>query len=223
MISGLRKPNHSDPRRKERALRLFLLQTRGLQTWSDGNRLVEAEELRDLRAGVLHRLISLRGGAPDRAQAENGRVWRNYQSLCRMRARSDKTPVKLIDRMIEDLKLSAAGQDPGSGERKRLLRRGVRRLKQDAIEDLPLRVRCGDPEADRVQEGLRRKHLVTRRDLTINGFFVPAGTPAQTGNDGRARLDVPGLEGFPAEGLRPSDLKRKRQRKPEAPGPDPGL
>ena len=221
-MSVLRKPNHSDPKRKERALRLFLVQTRGLEAWSDGNRLVDAEELQDLRAGVLHRLISLRGGAPDRAQAENGRVWRNYQSLCGMRARSDKTPVKLIDRMIEDLKLSAAGQDPGSGDRKRLLRRGVRRLKPDAIEDLPLRVRCGDPEADRVREALARKPLATRHDLTIDGVFIPAGTPAQMKSDGRARLDVPGLEGFPSEGIRASELKRKRPRKPQASGPSPG-
>ena len=220
-MSVVRKPNQSDPKRKERALRLFLLQTRGLETWSDGNRLVEAEELHDLRAGVLHRLISLRGGAPDRAQAENGRVWRNYQSLCRMRARTDKTPVKLIDRMIEDLKLSAAGQDPGSGDRKRLLRRGLRKIRPEGLGELPLRVRCGDPEADRVREALESRPLVTRRDLTINGFFVPARTPAQMRSDGRARLDVPGLEGFPAEGLRASDLKRKRPRKPEATGPEP--
>jgi hypothetical protein len=219
-MSGMRKKNQSDPKRKERALRLFLLQTRRLEAWSDGNRLVEGRELHELRAGVLHRLISLRGGAPDRAEAENGRVWRNYQSLCRMRARSDKTPVKLTDRMIEDLKLSATGQDPGSGDRKRFLRRALRKVSPAVFEELPLRVRCGDPEADRVRGALSRRPLMIRRDLTINGFFVPAGTPAQMRGDGRARLDVPGLEGFPAEGLRPSDLKRKRPRTQKAAGPE---
>lgn len=222
-MAGLRKTNQSDPRRKERALRLFLLQTRGLETWSDGNRLVEAEELYELRTGVLHRLISLRGRAPDRSHAENGRVWQNYQSLCRMRARSDKAPVSLINRMVDDLKISAAGQDPGSGDRKRFLRRALRRLRPDALNDLPLRVRCGDPEADRVRYALRSKSFVIRRDLTINGFFIPAGTPTHMMGDGRARLNVPGLEGFPPEGLRASDLKRKRARKPEAPEPLPGL
>jgi len=222
-MAVMRKTNQSDPKRKERALRLFLLQTRGLETWSDGNRLVEAEELYALRAGVLNRLVSLRGGAPDRREAENGRVWRNYQSLCRMRARTDKEPVSLIDRMIDDLKISVGGIDPGSGDRKRFLRRALRKLRPDALEELPLRVRCGDPEADRVRYALRGKSFVTRRDLTINGFFVSAGTPAHMMGDGRARLNVPGLEGFPPEGLRASDLKRKRPRKPEATGPEPGL
>jgi hypothetical protein len=31
----MRKTNQSDPKREERALRLFLLQTRGLEAWSD--------------------------------------------------------------------------------------------------------------------------------------------------------------------------------------------
>lgn len=220
-MAVMRKTNQSDPKRKERALRLFLLQTRGLEAWSDGNRLVEAGELRDLRAGVLHRLVSLRGGPQDRGQAENGRVWRNYDLLCGMRARADKEPVSLIDRMFDDLKRSAAGHDPGSGDRKRFLRRALRKLRPDAFEELPLRVRCGDPEADRVRYALRGKSFVTRRDLTINGFFVSAGTPAHMMGDGRARLNVPGLEGFPAEGLRPTDLKRKRPRRPEAAGPSP--
>ena len=222
-MAALRKTNQSDPRRKERALRLFLLQTRGLETWSDGNRLVEAEELYALRAGILNRLVSLRGGAPDRREAENGRVWRNYQSLCRMRERTDKEPLSLIDRMIDDLKISAAGQDPGSGDRKRFLRRALRRLRPDALEALPLNVRCGGLEADQVLAALQRRVIRTRHDLSVNGFLVPAGYPVSIGRDGRARLAVFEGEPFPAEGLHTRDLKRKRPRKPEAPGPSPGL
>jgi hypothetical protein len=219
-MADMRKTNQSDPRRKERALRLFLAQTRGCQAWSDGNRLVEGEELRDLRAGVLNRLISLRGGQQDRGAETNARVWRNYQSLCRMRDRVG--PVPLAERMMADLAQSAAGSDPGSSDRRRILRRALRRVEPDLAAQLPLRVRCGDPEADRVREALSSRPLATRHDLTINGFFVPAGTPAQMRSDGRARLDVPGLEGFPAGGLCPSDLKHKRPRKPEASGPAPG-
>lgn len=222
-MTGVRKTKQPDPKRRERALRLFLAQTRGLESWSDGYQVVEAEELRALRSGVLHRLVSLRGGAPDRREAENARVWGNYRSLCRMRARSVKSESNLPDRMIEDLRVAAAGRDPGSADRKRLLRRALRRLHPDALKTLPLNVRCGEPEADRVLDALRQGVTRTRRDLSVNGFLVPAGYPVSIGRDGRARLTVFEGEPFPVEGLHARDLKRERPRTHEAPGPAPGL
>jgi len=61
---------------------------------------------------------------------------------------------------------------------------------------------------------------VTRRDLIVDGVPVMAGTPVVLDAGGAARLTVPGLEHFPAGGLRLSDLKRDRPRTREAAGPD---
>lgn len=224
-MAVMRKPNQSDPRRRERALRLFLAQTRGLESWSDGRQIVEAEELRALRSGVLNSLVSLRGGAPDRRESENARVWRNYSSLCRSRARgrSDEPCPRLTDQMVEDLRVAAAGRDPGSADRKRLLRRALRKLDPDALAALPLNVRCGGLEADRVLAALQRGVTRTRRDLSVNGFLVPAGYPVSFGNDGRARLTFLEGETFPIEGLNPRDLKKEKPRKSKTARPEPGL
>lgn len=217
----MRKPNHQkDP---ARPLLLFLAQTRGLTAWSDGRRLVEGEELRALRAAALDRLISLRGrGAdsdPDRSRDGNARAWRNYRALDRLRARSEPG-VPLADRMARDLLTAAAGSDPGSAERRRLLRRALRRIAPERFGALPLRARCGAPELERVIAAGNRAGLVTRLDLIVDGVPVMAGTPVVLDAGGAARLTVPGLEHFPAGGLRLSDLKRDRPRTREAAGPD---
>jgi len=213
----MRKPNQTPDRK--RALRLFLAQTRGIHAWSDGSRLVEAEELRELRAAALNRLISLRGGPADRAEEGNARAWSNYHSLCRMRSGAQSGPVPLSDRIVADLRAAASGSDPGSVERRRLLRRALRRACPERAEEIPLRVRCGVPELDRVIAAVNRSGLATRRDLMVDGFPIPSGTPVILDPVGSARLTVPGLEHFPAGGLKLSDLKRNRPRTHEAAGP----
>lgn len=125
--------------------------------------------------------------------------------------------------MISDLQVAAVGGDPGSADRKRLLRRALRKLDPDALAALPLNVRCGGLEADRVLAALQRGVTRTRRDLTVNGFLVPAGYPVSFGNDGRARLTFLEGETFPIEGLNPRDLKKEKPRKPKAARPEPGL
>lgn len=204
--------SRSDPKVRERTLRLFLRQTRGITAWSDGSSLHEGEDLRELRAQALMRLIRLRGGTPDRAETENGRSWRNYQALCRMRSRTEKVPVPLADRMMADLMTAVSGSDLASSERRRLLRRALRRVSPDRFADLPPRVRCGTPELDRLIDAANRVGLRIRKDLLIDGFPVPAGTPVRLDRDGTARLAVSGLEHFPAGGLKVSDLRRDRTR-----------
>lgn len=107
----MRKANHSADRK--RPLILFLSQTRGLTSWSDGSRLVEGEELRALRAAAIDRLIGLRGrGAGsdvDRARDGNARAWRTYRALDRLRSRSEPG-LRLADRMARDLLTAAAGR-----------------------------------------------------------------------------------------------------------------
>ncbi len=217
----MRKANHSADRK--RPLILFLAQTRGLTSWSDGNRLVEGEELRALRTAALDRLISLRGEAPgpdeNRAREGNARAWRNYRAIDRLRSRS-APGLPLEDRMARDLLTAAAGSDPGSAERSRLLRRALRRIAPDRLDALPLRARCGTPELERVIAAENRAGLVTRRDLLVDGFPIVAGTSVVLDAGGAARLTVPGLEHFPAGGLKLTDLKRDRPRAREAAGPD---
>lgn len=220
----MQKANQTQDRK--RPLILFLAQTRGLDAWSDGSRLVEGAELRALRAAALDRLISLRGGPPgpdeNRALEGNARAWRNYRALDRLRSRSEPG-MPLADRMTRDLLTATAGSDPGSAERRRLLRRALRRIASDRLDVLPLRARCGTPELERVITAENRAGLVTRRDLLIDGFPIVAGTPVVLDSGGAARLIVPGFEHFPAGGLKLTDVKRDRPRERRGVAAEPGF
>ena len=125
--------------------------------------------------------------------------------------------------MARDLLTAAAGSDPGGAERRRLLRRALRRIDPERFGSLPLRARCGAPELERVIAAENRAGLVTRRAPLVDGLPIGAATSVVPDAGGAARLAVPGLERFPAGGLKLTDLRRDRARARKGAAPEPDL
>lgn len=181
-----------------RARHLFLQITRGRNSWSDGNRVVEGEELAGLRRRALHQIVERRQieRAPEdadlrRSMNSNEMEWRNFATMDRMTVRQDRREGRqrgLEARLQLSLMKARLATDPASARRLCLVRRNIRKRFPDLYENLRPIARMSKKEQDFWSRAQDRKLLVTRVDIDFDGIKVPAGHPVELNDQGSYQL-----------------------------------
>lgn len=193
---------------RQRALRLFLQQSRGVDAWSDGNRIIEGDELAKLRSRAVHKLIEMRAPRAPDAVVRKDMAWRNLAALWRMQG-----PRDFAERLRADYCAALQLKDPSSQARVTLLRRVLRKQHPDLFRALPPKTRHGSPELSYIVQAMNRKTLVTREGFEIDGIEIPAGEEVKIGSDGYPQLVKDWL---PRDVLGAGSIRVKRSRAPSA-------
>lgn len=198
------------------ALQLFLVQTKGLDRWSNGREILAGHDLAAARRQIVNRLINLRGNdAGSEAGAgragSNAMAWNNFRVIHKGRSIDGSSLAKILREYASSERLSV---NPGTTQRMLLLRRALRRQFRDEFNKLPLSIRCSSSEHRFIEASIERKGgLVTRRAMSVGGHDFPGGTPVDLTESGRPmiRIDAESRILIAMDAVRPARLRDLRR------------